>query len=241
MSILTHSNSKSTPVGDNLVPAAPAGLLKRKECWTLTWKGWLLLLFILVGISTLIVFRVHPFLAVTQRVNARFLVVEGWMDQDAMLGAVREFTNGSYERVITTGGPVRGAGPEHNPYSTSASIMAGQLKAAGLLPAVVQMVPSYIKDRDRTYSAALALRVWLDEHEPGITSVNLLTEGVHSRRSRLLFQKALGDKIDVGIVSIPSPEYDPAHWWRYSEGVKEVISEGAAYVYLRFFFHPDNK
>ena len=30
----------------------------------------------------------------------------------------------------------------------------------------------------------------------------------------------------------------PTIGWRYSEGIKEVISEGSAYMYARVFFHP---
>jgi hypothetical protein len=28
------------------------------------------------------------------------------------------------------------------------------------------------------------------------------------------------------------------HWWRYSQGVKDVVTEGIAYLYGRFFFYP---
>jgi hypothetical protein len=51
----------------------------------------------------------------------------------------------------------------------------------------------------------------------------------------------LGDKFEVGIISVPNTEYDAAHWWRYSEGVKEIISEGAAYLYVRLFFWPGDR
>jgi len=220
-------------------PHRLCGLFNCRERWSLSWKGWLLCLVFLFGFSALFLLRVHPFLAVADRVETRFLVVEGWIDLDAMRAAAHEFTNGGYQKVFTTGGPVHGSGPDRNPYSTSASIGAGQLKAAGLSPAVVQMVPSYVKDRDRTYSAALALRDWLLEHDSSVTRVNVLTEGAHARRSRLLFQRALGDRVKVGIISVPDSDYDAAHWWRYSEGVKEIISEGAAYLYVRLFFHPD--
>jgi hypothetical protein len=40
------------------------------------------------------------------------------------------------------------------------------------------------------------------------------------------------------VIAVEDREYDPARWWRYSEGVKEVISEGAGYLYARFFFYP---
>ena len=31
--------------------------------------------------------------------------------------------------------------------------------------------------------------------------------------------------MSVGIIAVPSPDYDPHRWWRYSEGVKDVVSE----------------
>ena len=66
------------------------------------------------------------------------------------------------------------------------------------------MVPSRINDRDRTCSAALALRNWFREHHAGVQSINVVTEDVHARRSRLLFQKAFGPGVNVGIISIPN-------------------------------------
>ena len=42
----------------------------------------------------------------------------------------------------------------------------------------------------------------------------------------------------VGIIAVPNPDYDSSRWWRYSEGVKEVVSESVAYLYARFLFHP---
>jgi hypothetical protein len=65
-----------------------------------------------------------------------------------------------------------------------------------------------------------------------------MTEDAHARRTRLLFQKALGNDVRVGIISIPNPDYDAKHWWRYSEGVREVIGEGIAYAYAKVFFYP---
>jgi len=44
--------------------------------------------------------------------------------------------------------------------------------------------------------------------------------------------------VEIGILSGRNREYDPQHWWRSSEGVKEVLSEGAAYLYARFLFCP---
>ena len=54
----------------------------------------------------------------------------------------------------------------------------------------------------------------------------------------LLYQKALGKNVTVGIIAVSNPDYDPKDWWRYSDGVREVIGESLAYIYARFFFYP---
>ena len=66
----------------------------------------------------------------------------------------------------------------------------------------------------------------------------MVRESVHARRTRLLFQKALGSDIKVGIISIPPDDFPARQWYRYSAGIKDVIAESAAYLYARLFFHP---
>jgi len=214
------------------------GMFTRKERWGLSWRGRLIL--ILLGFSTAVLFlwNAQPFLAETHRVNSNILVVEGWIHEYAIRAAEKEFETGRYERVVTTGGPVTGIGHYVNDYQTSASVGADLLKNAGVPSEFVQMVPSRLMDRDRTYGSAVALREWLHEHNMPEHSINVLTEDAHARRTRLLFQKALGKNVTVGIIAVPNPDYDARRWWRYSEGVKDVGSEAFAYIYARFFFHP---
>ena len=93
-------------------------------------------------------------------------------------------------------------------------------------------------DRDRTYGSAVALRDFFVLHHLPVTRINIVTENTHARRTRLVFQKALGPGIKVGILAAQNPDYDPAKWWRYSEGTKDVATEALSYVYARLFFHP---
>jgi hypothetical protein len=51
-----------------------------------------------------------------------------------------------------------------------------------------------------------------------------------------MFEKAFGDSADVGIVALDDPQYDREHWWRSSDGVREVLGEVIAYIYARFYF-----
>jgi len=216
---------------------ALCGLLNRKERWALSWRGWLVLALALLLVGALCIKSVYPFLAITHRVIANILVVEGWVHEYAIRAAIKEFQSNHYQRVFTTGGPVEGSEGYINDYHTNASIGADTLKKYGLPEESLQMVPSRVMDRDRTYGSAIALRDWFREHDMRVRSLNVLTENVHARRSRLLFSKALGTGISVGIIAVPNRDYDAGHWWQYSEGVKDVSSEAIAYLYARFLFH----
>jgi uncharacterized SAM-binding protein YcdF (DUF218 family) len=225
-----------------LIRAAPRrafwGLFDRRERWSLSCRGRLILVSAVLLAGVLVFQSVYPFLATTHRVDAKVLVVEGWIGEYAIRAAVKEFQSNHYERIFTTGGPVEGTGGYINDYYTSASVGADLLERNGLANGSVQMVPSRVMDRDRTYGSAVALRTWFREHNMSVSSIDVVTEDLHGRRTRLLFQKALGDKIAVGVIAIPSPDYDAKQWWRYSAGVKEVISEALAYLYARLLFYP---
>jgi len=214
------------------------GILRRKERWGLSWRGWLLVTSAGLVAAYLAFLNIHPFLAVTHRVNTNVLVVEGWVHRYTIRGGVEEFRNGSYERILTTGGPWTGEGGYTNDYNTSASAAAEMLKKFGVPDDLVQMVPSRVMARERTYSSAVALRDWFREHNTPVHSINVLTEGAHARRTRLLYQKAFGRNVAVGVISVSNPDYNPTQWWRYSDGVREVIGESIAYIYARFFFYP---
>jgi uncharacterized SAM-binding protein YcdF (DUF218 family) len=215
---------------------ALGGLVIRRYRWTLSWKAKLLLLAMLIALTLMTWWGIYPFLAETRRVDADVLVVEGWVHSYVIRAAVDDFKSHAYRKVFTTGGPVSGKGGYINDFQTSASVGAESLVRTGLPAEVVQMVPSHEIGRDRTYSSAIALRDWLDEHKERVSSFNIITEGAHARRTRLMFQEAFGSDVKVGVISILSPDFDARHWWHYSEGTEEVIGETIAYLYAKFFF-----
>ncbi|MGC2353616.1 MAG: ElyC/SanA/YdcF family protein [Candidatus Udaeobacter sp.] len=228
----------TVPTAEAASERALWGFFDCKKRWSLSWRGRLFLVFALLLVGTLIFRGIYPFLAITHRVDAEVLVVEGWVHGYAIKAGVAEFKINHYQQVFSTGGPVQGNGGYVNDFQTSASVGAERLKANGIPSESLQMVPSHVIDRDRTYGAAVALRDWFSAHKIQVRYVNVITEDLHARRTRLLFQKALGDGVKIGIIAVPNPDYDAKHWWHYSEGVKDVISEGAAYLYARLFFWP---
>jgi uncharacterized SAM-binding protein YcdF (DUF218 family) len=190
-------------------------------------------------LGLIVVSNIYPFLAATQRVPSDTLVVEGWIHEFAIQAAVEEYYLGGYRRLFTTGGPVPGNGGYVNDFRTSASVGAELLKKFGIPGKSVEMVPSHVIGRDRTYSSAVALRNWVRAHHVEVDSLNVMTEDTHARRTRLLFAKAFGPNVRVGVIAVPDPDYDARHWWRYSEGVEKVIEDSVAYIYAAFFFHPN--
>ena len=173
------------------------GILKRKERWGFSWRGWLLLTSAGLVAAYFALLNIYPFLAVTHRVNTNVLVVDGAVQRYAIRGGAEEFKNGSYARIFTTGGPVEGNGSYTNDYNTSASVAAESLQKFGVPGDLVQMVPSRVFARERTYSAAVALRDWFRDHNVPVHSINVLTQGAHARRTRLLYQKAFGKNVAV--------------------------------------------
>jgi hypothetical protein len=190
------------------------------------------------GLAILVIFvggmmSVHPFLAANHPVQARYLVVEGWLPDYALEAAAREFQEGHYEKVITTGGPLD-YGSLLVAYESYAACAAASLPRFGLVTNDIVVVPSREKYRNRTFSSALALRAFGEEHHLDLGAINVLSLGAHARRTQLCFKRALGDGTQVGIISVPNRDYDSDRWWKFSEGLKTVGGEciGFSYAWL---------
>jgi len=219
-------------------------LMLRRQAWIPTWRGWLLLLAACVIAGFACRQGAHSFLALDQPVAADVLVVEGWVPNYALKRGLDLSLEQKCRFVLLTGGTVKG---EVNPElgDTYAQMALKRLqRIGGDLPHVFavsspELMPEPV--RDRTYAEAMAVKKWLKDQGVSVRSINVLTVGPHARRSRLLFQKAFGADVEIGVIAVKNREYDPHVWWRYSEGVKEVLSEGGAYFYARLLFWPDSK
>lgn len=176
---------------------------------------------------------VHPFLATSAPVEARVLVVEGWLPDYALNAVVAEMKRGHYEHLYTTGGTLP-QGSHLAEFRSHADLGAATLVKLGIDTNRVTAVNSGAHFRNRTYSSAVVLRDYCRAEGIDLRAINLVSLGAHARRSRLAFQRALGRDVKVGIISIESRDYDPRRWWRYSEGVKMVGGEilGLTYAWL---------
>ncbi|MCE5266982.1 MAG: YdcF family protein [Planctomycetaceae bacterium] len=82
-----------------------------------------------------------------------------------------------------------------------------------------------------TYDEAKALSDFLDKH-PGVR-VMVLTSDYHTRRSRWVFDRALGDHAGrMAMVSATTDEFDMDRWWLDEHGMPTVAAE---YFKLAFY------
>jgi hypothetical protein len=193
-------------------------------------------LFIL-GLAIISIRNLHPFLAISHPVPGGIIAIEGWILDTNVERSVHSL-DARHARdvfIVSAINPSvheRESGREHSEY------MASNLRESGVPAEKIHLIFFEISKKDRTYHTAMALRGWLQERGLPVDTLNVITMGAHARRSRLLFQKAFGDNVKVGVIPIDDPNYDPVHWWRSSDGVGQMIFQGFAYMYARFFFRP---
>lgn len=210
------------------------GLIERKLRWSLSLRGWLLVLALSIAAATTVAFGVHPFLSVSAPVNGEFLIVEGWIPDFAIQKAAAEFRSNQYRMILVTGEPLS-KGSFLAQYGTFSEVGAASLRNLGFTSNEVVSVPSAYNRRSRTLGSARSVATWFSQQKHSPRSVNIVTIGAHSRRSRLLYQRALGPQVQVGVLPIESRDYDPQRWWRYSSGLRSVIGETVAYINARLF------
>ena len=210
-------------------------LFRKKEIWCPTVTGWLILLGTAAGFLFLALAGLYPFLSPNKPAPAEVLVVEGWL-ADAEIPQVQQiFEESGYQRVVVTGCDITFA-RELTPYASYAEVTHRRLLNAGFPSNQVQWVTYGLAPRDRTFCSALALRGFL-KSQTG--AVDLVSVGPHARRSQRLFQLALGDACEVGIISIEPQEFNGGNWWTCSDGFRTVINEAVAWFYARWIFDPE--
>ena len=210
-------------------------LLNRCEVLLPTLYGWLLVFGICVILIAITVYRIYPFLAVTSPVAGGDLVVEGWVSDYAFEQAIVEFNSHQYRKLYVTGGPIE-QGASFCGYTNYADLGVATLRSKGLYGNVVQAVPAPHVEKDRTYASAIELKNWQRAHGIVPISYHVMTVGPHARRTRLMFEKAIGEGAIIGITAIRAGGYDPSGWWNSSAGVRSVINEAIAYIYARLLF-----
>ena len=212
-------------------------LINRRERWGLSCWGWLFLFIIIILPNIILLANLYKILAPVARENTDILVLEGFISDDVMETAIKEFKNNHYKVLITTGTPLEW-GHLLVEYDNTAKLAASTLIKMGFDSRKLVIVGTKEIMNDRTYNSALELKSWLSKNRPHVKAINLMTMSVHGARSRKMFQEALGDTIKVGIISVRNFYYDSHDWWKSSKGFRETMNEAIGFFYVKFFFRP---
>ena len=212
-------------------------LVKEYTGRKLTWLARLLIAVILIGTLVGLTLNLYSFLAPEAPPHKGLMVVEGWIHDFALDEAVIMYRSGDYSKIVCTGVPIE-TGSYIQQYKSYPEMTAARLEKMGINPEEIVVAIADYEKKDRTYLAATALRQAFMTYNIEETNLHLITTGPHGRRSRMLFQKALGDDYNIGITCLDEYAYDRGDWYTCSEGVRSVIGELIAYTYAKLFFHP---
>jgi len=107
-------------------------------------------------------------------------------------------------------------------WATFADHCAARLVELGVRPAPIP-VPAYGKPDSRSWANAnhFAFRAKAD----GITAFDVVTVGVHARRTRELFRRACGPGTQVGVIALDDPACPRHGWWRKRNGWLLMLKE----------------
>jgi uncharacterized SAM-binding protein YcdF (DUF218 family) len=226
--LVFHMFSPIVQLGSN--PAHKCGYLKPVGAVLLGAA----LIFLGIGIAL-----VHGFLAVNHPEGKGILVVEAWIPMQAVRESARVFDPGSYQYLVVVGGPMGDPNTKTPNSPTYADRAYDDLVRLGFdMSKVVKIPVPYQKSR-RTFANATAVRDWLRQSDPSVHDVDVFTLGAHARKSRILFEHALGANYRVGIIAGSEVSYDPARWQLSRRGRWIVARNLLGYLYTKLWVSLD--
>ena len=172
---------------------------------------------------------VHPFLAVTQRVDGDILVIEGWIPPYMLPAAATEFQQGKYSLFLVSGlenDPAEGPAAA----SPDATRTATGLAQLGVPRDALVACPAPFARWRRTAKTAQAVRDKIAVLGLKPRGINVVTAGPHARETWVAYQHIFGESMPVGIISIPKNNYPADRWWLSSQGLIWVPKDFVAWL-----------
>lgn len=130
---------------------------------------------------------------------------------------------------------IRADGTREPGMPSFADAMAHDLKTAGINAERIHQLPTTLVSESRTW--ANAKRFAQEARLQKIERVDVISFGIHARRSRLTFARACGSAITVGVRCVEDPELQRGRWWHHALGWYKVLRELAG-VPASYFVDP---
>jgi hypothetical protein len=107
-------------------------IFRKKERWSTTWLGKILILTLFIIMALLFVKNIYPFLAQNSPVNSDIMILEGFLPDYAIAESMRIFNEGMYKLMIVTGKKMI-KGSMLIPYENDGLLTAAILVKMGLI------------------------------------------------------------------------------------------------------------
>lgn len=121
-----------------------------------------------------------------------------------------------------------------NNYNSESELSRIHLSKSGIDPSLIIAVSGKSSRINRTLKSALAFRSWLGNYNGNVNSINIISDGIHSRRTMITYKSILKKNIEIGIISLSESATSgfPKHKFM------EIISETIKLVYYRIILIP---
>ena len=117
-----------------------------------------------------------------------------------------------------------------NNFNSKPEFVRNKLVSMGIDSSRVIAVPCKRVRINRTLKSALAFRDWLQTSKININGINIITVGMHARRTWMIYNKILNEKYQIGIISIPEPAYDISGLGKVLKALRETL--GIIYYWI---------
>jgi hypothetical protein len=111
-----------------------------------------------------------------------------------------------------------------NNYNSSADLFRNKLISAGIDSTKVNVITGERTGINRTLVSALAVKRWIKSSGYEIKGINIISLGIHARRTKLTYRRVLGNSYNIGIISLPDLHTEKAKQSPQISKVKESLS-----------------
>ena len=121
-----------------------------------------------------------------------------------------------------------------NNYTSHPEIIRNKLIASGIDSSKIIAVTGRKTTINRTLTGALAFRDWLKTSGQKVDGINIITMGIHARRTWLTYKKVLDKSCRVGIISLPDTSISS----REKTGFLRSLAETLDLIYYHVILLP---
>jgi hypothetical protein len=110
-----------------------------------------------------------------------------------------------------------------NDNKSNAVFARNWLLSKGIDSTLIIAVPGGKARINRTFSSALAVGDWLKKADIKISGINIISMGIHARRTWMTYSRILNGKYEIGIISIPDRIYSHSGYGKVLYTIRETL------------------